>query len=314
MLAFSIIMMAVVVPLYILYWLSNGKTVNKSQLLIKSVASGVLIYTLFVFNIWAFTSVYLRYIYVAVYILAVIYVWWKAWEQPWRSPLKISQWAPVFGGIVLMAVCSLILANIAGADEIPDGAVEINFPLERGLFYAAQAGNKQAMNGHMKVIGQSEYRGQKWALDILELNILGFRARGIYPGDLDSYYIYGTPVYSPCTGGIAASENDLPDLIPPEKDEENLAGNYVKIECEEGFFLILAHFRQGSLLVAEGDVISAGSRIGAVGNSGNTSEPHLHIHAQAGEGAEYLLDSDPLPIIFRDHGWLVRNDVVRRHR
>lgn len=316
MFVFSIIMISVVLPLYMFYWLGNGKTVNKSQLIVKTIASGFVIYTLFLFNNWAFTSFYLRYIYLVIYLLTVIFAWWQAWEQPLRGSLDIRQWAPVFGGIILIAVCSLILASIAGADELPiePQAVEIEFPLERGVYYAAQAGNSQAMNGHMAVIDQPVYRGQTWGLDILKLNILGSRASGIYPGDPASYYIYGTPVYAPCDGGITASENDLPDLNPPEKDDQNLAGNFVKIECEEGFFLILAHFQQGSLMVAEGDIVSTGSRIGVVGNSGNTSEPHLHIHAQVEEGEEHILDSDPLPIIFRNHGWLVRNDLIRRYR
>jgi len=76
----------------------------------------------------------------------------------------------------------------------------------------------------------------------------------------------------------------------------------------------MAHFQQGSITVSEGDVITAGSRIGSVGNSGNTTEPHLHIHAQTHIGKSTLLDSDPLPILFRDYGWLKRNDVVTVRR
>ncbi len=314
MLTFTIIMISVVLPLYILYWLVNGRTVNKSQLIIKSFAAVLLIYTLFYFNNWATTSIYLRYLYILLCALALGYAWWQAWEQPWRSPLPFRQWAPILGGIVLLSLCALVLANIAGGDEVPGGAVEIEFPLQRGTFFMAQAGSSQGLNGHMAVRDQPEYRGQTWALDIVRLNLLGSRARGIYPGSPEAYYIFGTPVYSPCDGGVVATENELPDLNPPEKDRENLAGNFVKIECEEGFFVLLAHFRQGSLTVAEGDIVSAGSRLGAVGNSGNTTEPHLHIHAQSTEGEATLLDADPLPIIFKGYDWLVRNDVIRTGR
>jgi hypothetical protein len=314
MLTFTIIMISFVLPLYMIYWQCNGKTENKSQLVLKTAASGLVIFTLIIFNNWAFTSVFLRYLYILLYLFIVGYSWWQAWEQPWRSPLAIRQWSSVFGSVVLLVICSFILSDIAGVDEVPPDPVEIEFPFKRGTFYMAQAGNSPAMNGHLSVIDEPGYRGQAWALDILELNFFGFRARGIYPACPEDYYIFGTPVYAPCNGGVVATENTLPDLSPPERDRENLAGNYVKLECEEGFIILLAHFQQGSITVAEGDIITTGTRIGSVGNSGNTTEPHLHIHAQAGIGETTLLDSNPLPILFHQYGWLKRNDIVKVSR
>jgi hypothetical protein len=314
MFTFTIIMISIVLPLYMIYWQCNGKTVNKSQLLFKTAASGLVIYTLIIFNNWAFTSVFLRYLYVLLYLFFAGYSWWQAWEQPWRSPLAIRQWAPVIGAILLLVLCSFILADIAGVDDVPPNPVEIEFPFKRGTFFMAQAGNSPAMNGHMSVMDETDFRGQTWALDILQLNFLGFRANGIYPQSPKDYYIFGTPVYAPCNGGVVSAEDSLPDLNPPERDRDNLAGNYVKLECEEGFIVLMAHLQQGSVTVAEGDVITVGSRIGTVGNSGNTSEPHLHIHAQAAVGETTLLNSDPLPILFKGHGWLKRNDIVHMSR
>ncbi|PSF08122.1 M23 family metallopeptidase [Marinobacter halophilus] len=60
-----------------------------------------------------------------------------------------------------------------------------------------------------------------------------------------------------------------------------MAGNYVAINCG-GVFAILAHLRQGSIAVATGDRITTGDLLGQMGNSGNSSEPHLHLHAQKG--------------------------------
>jgi hypothetical protein len=73
--------------------------------------------------------------------------------------------------------------------------------------------------------------------------------------------------------------------------------------------LLLAHLQNGSVAVKIGHRISAGQLIGKVGNSGNTSEPHLHIHAQKqvtkGSGSTWA----PVPIRFGSR-WLVRNSVV----
>jgi len=311
MLIAVIIVTSILLPLYLIHWLGNGKTVNKSQLMIKTLAVFIFIYTLYLFNNWAFTSYYFRYLLILLFILVAAHSWWRAWQQPWRSQLDFRQWAPILGGILLMTLCGLILINITGAGEKPEGAVEVEFPFRDGNFYMSQAGSSPGMNGHMAVGEENRgFRGQTWALDIVQLNRFGSRAGGIYPSDPENYFIFSTPVYSPCDGEVISAENDLPDLNPPERDRNNLAGNYVLIECDRGFYVILAHLKQDSLEMAEGDFVSAGSLIGLIGNSGNTTEPHLHIHAQKGPGEEGLLDADPLPLTFRAIGWLKRNDVV----
>ena len=92
-------------------------------------------------------------------------------------------------------------------------------------------------------------------------------------------------------------ENDLPDLIPPDGDEKNKPGNYVFLECN-GIEILLPPLEQGSVTVRPADRVAQGRQVGAVGNSGNTSEPHLHIHAQRGGSDEVFLDGDTVPILF----------------
>lgn len=46
---------------------------------------------------------------------------------------------------------------------------------------------------------------------------------------------------------------------------------------------MIAHFQKGSLKVKEGDQVKAGDLLGSVGNSGNSSEPHIHFHVADGE-------------------------------
>lgn len=136
----------------------------------------------------------------------------------------------------------------------------------------------------------------------------GTRARGLYPADPARYSIFGDTIFSPCTGAVADSRDGLPDLSPPARDEENVAGNYVALECG-GAAVLLAHFRSGSIRVGTGDKVATGQPLGQVGNSGNTSEPHLHIHVErtpyGGEGST----RPGLPMRF-DGRFLVRNSVV----
>ena len=71
--------------------------------------------------------------------------------------------------------------------------------------------------------------------------------------------------------------------------------------------ILRAHLRRGSLRVQAGDSVEPGIPLGEVGHSGNSSEPHLHIHAQRSAGPEAPLDADPVPMSFGDLGQLVRN-------
>lgn len=142
----------------------------------------------------------------------------------------------------------------------------------------AQGGGNTLLNYH------HPHRAQRYAVDIVGLDPTGFRTRGLIPREPDQYAIFGASVVSPCDGTVSRAEDGLADLKPPERDAANPAGNHVVIACE-GVNVELAHLRHGSVAVSAGARVSAGDSIGAVGNSGNSSEPHLHIHAEtAGDG------------------------------
>jgi hypothetical protein len=85
-----------------------------------------------------------------------------------------------------------------------------------------------------------------------------------------------------------------------------LGGNHVVVRVGEGAFVALCHLRRGSISVAVGHRVGVGEELGRCGNSGNSTEPHLHVqamdHPDAGVAAA-------LPVRF--DGGLPRNgDVV----
>ncbi len=92
----------------------------------------------------------------------------------------------------------------------------------------------------------------------------------------------------------------------PQMDREHMAGNNILIRCGDADVL-LGHFKQGSLRVRRGDAVTVGQALAAVGNSGNSGEPHLHIHAQQPGTDNAPLSGKPLPMRF-DGRFLVRND------
>jgi len=106
-----------------------------------------------------------------------------------------------------------------------------------------------------------------------------------YPGDvidelseLDAFPSFGQPVRAPCDGTVVYCRSDLPDLLPGLRDTENPRGNEICIARDDGLVIVLAHLRQRSVQVHEQERIKRGDLVAAIGNSGNTSEPHLHIH------------------------------------
>ena len=56
-----------------------------------------------------------------------------------------------------------------------------------------------------------------------------------------------------------------------------ILGNHVVLDLGGGVFAALAHLRRGSLLVRRGDRVAAGQQLAKCGNSGNSTEPHLHF-------------------------------------
>jgi hypothetical protein len=192
-------------------------------------------------------------------------------------------------------------------------AVDLAFPLRGGTFVVANGGSSALVNAHVAALDDPRFapvRGQSSAVDIVAVNALGMRARGLWPGDASRYVIFGLPVLAPCSGVVSQAENTLPDLSPPRTDPRDPSGNRVLLDCGR-FMVLLAHLKQGSVTVQAGQRIATGDIVGAVGNSGDSFEPHLHLHAQSRGVGALLLGGDSLVARF-DGRYLVRNDRVLR--
>jgi murein DD-endopeptidase MepM/ murein hydrolase activator NlpD len=126
---------------------------------------------------------------------------------------------------------------------------------------------------------------------------------------LTAYVAFGTSIVAPCEGVVAARENSKPDMPVGQMDPDNPAGNFVALQCGE-VVVVLAHLQQGSVPLQVGTVVRAGQQIGRIGNSGNTSEPHLHIHAVRGRFTSLdalLFEGSGVPLTF-DGRFLLRGD------
>ncbi|MCU0559344.1 MAG: M23 family metallopeptidase [Desulfobacterales bacterium] len=217
----------------------------------------------------------------------------------------LRRWPPALLAVVSLACLAWALT---GHVPPPGRAVSAALPLKSGRFYVVNGGYTLLINPHMKAFvreGLQAYRGQSYALDIVKLNSRGLRAKGLWPRELSRYEIFGESVFSPCDGRVALVESGLPDHTPPEFDRQNPAGNFIYLECGDAGIL-LAHLMQSSTVVEKGAYVREGQFMGKVGNSGYSTEPHLHLHAQEKTlGAEFLA-AEPLPLQIAGR-YLVRN-------
>lgn len=240
---------------------------------------------------WGWFGVPLRYLLVALFAAAVLISLRRAPQPDTKpeSPLR------TIGKVLLALLFGSVAMGAVQGRRVPPGAVPLSFPLRGGSYLVVHGGSTGHSNSH------NIHPAQRFALDVTKLNAVGMRARGLFPAQLERYAIFGTEVVSPCDGMIASAVDGLQDLTPPVMEPKSPAGNHVIVRCG-GVDVTLAHFQKGSVAVRPGEAVARLQTIGKVGNSGNTSEPHLHIHAERG--------GKGVPVIF-DGNWLVRNEVIR---
>ena len=115
----------------------------------------------------------------------------------------------------------------------------------------------------------------------------------------EDYACFGTSIEAPVDARVTDVVSHLPDNVPGVMDPAHAAGNYVMLEVAPRRFLLLAHLQAGSVVLHVGDEVRRGAVVGRCGNSGNTSEPHLHLHVQDHPGFG-VPDTRGVPLLFTD--------------
>ena len=152
---------------------------------------------------------------------------------------------------------------------------------------------------------------QRHAYDLVKWR-RGATFRGTGAANAD-YYAFGRRVLAPARGIVVGVRDGVPDNRPQVELENPSAptGNHVILDLGEGEYAVLAHLRRGSVRVRAGDRVRRGQVLGRVGNSGNSSEPHLHFHLQ---DSPTPLTGIGLPVVFRRLGTPEQGEFVRARR
>ena len=160
----------------------------------------------------------------------------------------------------------------------------------QGEWYVFWGGRTPEQNYH------AAHPDQRYAYDLVVR-----RDGRSHSGDgsaLEDYYCWGQPILAPGAGTVVTAVEGLPDQRPGSMDPANRAGNHVILDHGNGEYSLLAHVRSGSVGVRPGQRVEAGQKVGECGNSGNTSEPHLHYHLQNGP---VFGDAHGLPAQFTEY-------------
>jgi hypothetical protein len=302
----------VLVPVALLVWQWRAQVSSRVQWLARTIAFGTFFVALHFAGFWIVLPRWISYAYLGALALVSAASFVRVRQLPLWAASNRRSVADVAVHLVFSLIFSATIVIAVMGYRAPTAAfAELAFPLRGGTYAIGSGGGSGLLNFHLKTLADPAYRsvrGQAYAVDVVKLNRFGARSTGFAPSDPAAYAIFGETLYSPCDGTVAKAKDGLPDHNPPARDPKNLAGNFVFLQCGE-FQVLLAHMKHGSVKVREGDRVATGQALGEVGNSGNTTEPHLHLHAQRAGSAEFFLDGEPLPMMV-DGRFLVRNDRI----
>lgn len=123
----------------------------------------------------------------------------------------------------------------------------------------------------------------------------------------ENYFAYNKDILAPEDGKVIKVIDGVKDNVPGEMNANNPEGNYVIIEHENNEYSMLAHLKKGSIKVKTGELVNEGQHIGQCGNSGHSSEPHLHF--QVMDSAD-LKKAKSIRIRFKDDYEPIRGDTI----
>jgi Peptidase family M23 len=165
--------------------------------------------------------------------------------------------------------------------------IVVQAPLRGSDWFAMSATGPNSYHRRaLMVEGGQAWLAQRYAIDFVQFHMVDGKAY-TWKGPENqnaSYFCYDQPIHSVAAGKVVQVMDGLPENVPHSQKLaidltwQNAGGNHVVIDIGFGLYAFYAHMRPGSLTVKEGDVVTAGQIIGHVGNTGSSTEPHLHFH------------------------------------
>jgi urea transporter/murein DD-endopeptidase MepM/ murein hydrolase activator NlpD len=218
-----------------------------------------------------------------------------AWLACALAPLSARTGIPLLAWpFVLATLLVLRSLQLRGGDRAPFEPATPGLSPEANLERAEALAVRFAIPGPPRLVlpvagawtvtqghdGEHTHRGpwaHAWDLERLDERGFPFRGDGTAKED---YLSFGEPVLAPGAGEVAQVHDGLPDGAPGELDTRHPWGNAVVLRHGPELFSVVAHLKQGSVLVRPGQLVAAGQPVAACGSSGRSPRPHVHVQAQ----------------------------------
>jgi hypothetical protein len=229
--------------------------------------------------------------------LLVMAVVWAFWKPPLFNRWRVMGLVAI---AALVASTAMFRVYPSSYDNRPSN-IRFRLPLD-GPILVGWGGGTPDVNYHVA------YPGQRWAYDLLVADN-GKTCRGD-GARCEDFLCFGLSVLAPADGKVIAILDGMPDQPIGVLGGMPAGGNQIVIEVKDNGqsqYLFLCHLQRGSILVKEGDSVTHGQPLAKVGNSGNTSEPHLHIHLQNTSADDV---AEGIPLYF--HNYRTGGKVVER--
>jgi len=142
----------------------------------------------------------------------------------------------------------------------------------KGILMVSNGGRNPETNSHIRPI-ESGPQNQLYAYDFRTENTGKEKT-------LEDYPVFNKEIIAPANGIVIQIINGAMDVLPGERDRSVGVGNAIIIDHQNGEYSLICHFKYNSIKVKVGDKIKQGGILGLCGNTGNTTQPHIHFNLQ----------------------------------
>jgi murein DD-endopeptidase MepM/ murein hydrolase activator NlpD len=218
---------------------------------------------------------------------------WSILSRPFWNRWRVAG----FLGLIAVGCSEPLFGTYPSSHDRRPSRVAFRLPLD-GPITVAWGGPTKEANYHVVA------PDQRWAFDLL-VTRKGTTHEGA-GSQLSDCYCYGLPILAPAAGEVVKVFDGDPDMpIGQLGGGTSASGNHVVLKAAPGEYLWICHMQPRSMRVKVGEHIVEGQVVGKVGNSGNTSEPHLHVHLQDGSDEDL---AEGIPMEF--HHYTVQGQFV----
>jgi Peptidase family M23 len=223
---------------------------------------------------------------------------WLSFTAADRVPRRIAHFLQCRVGAEPGEVYEIALPPITVGQSPP---LSIGPPLRGGDWVAEGGPSNSSYHRRARMVGNGTvYFAQRFAIDYVKVAVDG----RTYAGDRKknaNYLCYGSDVLAVADGKVVATKDGIPENTPDpiaravEMTMDTVGGNFVALDIGYRRYALYGHLIPGSLKVKIGDAVKRGQVLGRLGNSGNSTEPHLHF--QIADAPSFLL-ANGLPYVY----------------